>query len=198
MNTQLTPLQVAELIKDSVLFKTTAISLWSVYSSIEIMFDESEHYSVYTSDEFIQAVYSILYNESVIEVATEAAPVATMTIEDVARVCHEMNMALCLAAGDHSQLPWEEAADNIRQSAIDGVCFHLNNPHAAPSSSHDAWMAGKIADGYVYGPVKDNIAKTHPSLVPYEELSFVEKAKDYVFKQSVESLRKFVDSKYHI
>ena len=31
--------------------------------------------------------------------------------------------------------------------------------------------------GYVYGPVRDDIAKTHPLLVPFDQLSEEEKYK---------------------
>lgn len=46
-------------------------------------------------------------------------------------------------------------------------------------ASHDGWREGKMAKGYVYGPVvNDDPAKgqlTHPLLVPYDELSWEDK-----------------------
>lgn len=32
-----------------------------------------------------------------------------MTIEQIARVCHEVNRAYCESMGDTSQVPWEDA-----------------------------------------------------------------------------------------
>ncbi|MBR4794156.1 MAG: Ryanodine receptor Ryr [Bacteroidaceae bacterium] len=43
---------------------------------------------------------------------------------------------------------------------------------------HDVWAAGRIKDGWTYGPVRDDANKHHPCLVPYEELPEEEKAYD--------------------
>ena len=43
---------------------------------------------------------------------------------------------------------------------------------------HDRWMKEKLANGWVYAPVRDNAKKHHPCLVPYEELSLEEQQKD--------------------
>ena len=43
---------------------------------------------------------------------------------------------------------------------------------------HDEWAAGRIADGWTYGPQRDDARKQHPCLVPYYELSDEEKAYD--------------------
>lgn len=43
---------------------------------------------------------------------------------------------------------------------------------------HDVWAAGRIAEGWVYGEMKDSKKKTTPCLVPYEELPETEKEYD--------------------
>lgn len=43
---------------------------------------------------------------------------------------------------------------------------------------HDTWAAGRIAEGWTYGPERDDILKTHPCLVPYDELPESEKEYD--------------------
>lgn len=35
---------------------------------------------------------------------------------------------------------------------------------------HHRWMAYMYGEGYVYGPQRDDIAKTHPALLPYDQL----------------------------
>lgn len=112
-----------------------------------------------------------------------------LTIEAVAKFCHEINAAYCRALGDSSQLPWEEAPEWQKQSAFKGVQFCLENPEAPESASHDSWLAEKKTDGWKYGKVKDVEKKEHPCYVPYEELPTEQKAKDYLFKQVVESHR---------
>jgi hypothetical protein len=104
-----------------------------------------------------------------------------MTIEQVAKMCHEVNKAYCEAIGDHSQVSWNEAPEWQQGSAINGVIFHLNNPDAKPEDSHNNWWKEKIADGWKYGPVKDAEKKEHPCMVPYNELPLEIRVKDYLF-----------------
>ena len=49
-------------------------------------------------------------------------------------------------------------------------------------------MKQKEADGWKYGEVKDADKKEHPCMIPYEELPVEQRAKDYIFKQIVNSL----------
>ena len=43
---------------------------------------------------------------------------------------------------------------------------------------HEVWAKGRLDDGWVYGPERDDKLKTHTGLVPYEELSEEEKEYD--------------------
>lgn len=115
-----------------------------------------------------------------------------MKIEQLAQIAHNYNRALCQAFGDNSQKPWEEAQEWQKNSAVSGVIFHLENPHSTPEQSHEKWMADKVAEGWVYGEVKDAEAKTHPCILPYNELTSEHKAKDYIFKLTVDTLKPFL------
>ena len=108
--------------------------------------------------------------------------------KEIARLCHEVNRALCEASGDMSQKPWNEAEDWQRQSAIDGVSFAKDHPESTPEDQHVAWMKQKIIDGWVYGETKDAETKTHPCLVPYSDLPFAQRIKDYAFSAIVRTL----------
>ena len=46
-----------------------------------------------------------------------------------------------------------------------------------------------VDDGWIYGPLKSEKEKTHPCIVPFVELSTEQKAKDYIFRQIVHSLK---------
>lgn len=109
-------------------------------------------------------------------------------IESIARVCHEANRGWCAANGDHSQAEWDQAAAWQRDSAIKGVEFALANPEAPPSAQHDAWMADKVREGWIHGPTKDPVAKTHPCIVAFEQLPKHQQAKDHLFRAVVRSL----------
>lgn len=108
--------------------------------------------------------------------------------ENIARACHEVNRAYCQALGDDSQPKWDEAPDWQKQSAINGVRLHLTNPGAGPEASHESWMAEKRAAGWVYGPIKDADAKTHPCMLPFSQLPREQQAKDFIFRAVVHAL----------
>jgi hypothetical protein len=106
----------------------------------------------------------------------------TYEIEDIAAICHSVNKAYCEALGDFSHPHWDDAPDWQREGARAGVQFILDNPDAGPTAQHDTWMALKIADGWTYGPTKDTEAKTHPCLVPFDQLPKEQQVKDFLFR----------------
>lgn len=114
------------------------------------------------------------------------------TIEQVARVCHEANRAYCQSIGDDSQPAWDQAPKWQRDSAINGVHFHLASltvgEKAAPSASHEAWLKQKADDGWKFGPTKDAEKKEHPCFVPYNELPLEQRMKDYIFASIVDAM----------
>lgn len=112
-----------------------------------------------------------------------------MKPEEIARVCHEVNRAYCQALGDDSQPPWCEAPDWQKGSALTGVLMHLDNPNAGPEASHKSWMAQKVQEGWSYGRVKDPEAKTHPCLVPFDDLPVEQQAKDHIFRAVIHALK---------
>lgn len=115
-------------------------------------------------------------------------------VEMIARFCHEINKAYCEALGDFSQPEWDLAPDWQKESAVNGVLFHFENPNSTPSDSHNSWLAQKVAEGWVYGDVKDPEAKTHPCCVPYEQLPESQRAKDYLFRQTIHSMSTYMEN----
>jgi hypothetical protein len=100
----------------------------------------------------------------------------------LAQIAHEVNRAYCQSIGDNSQLPWFESPVWQRESAVVGVRFCMNNPNAPASANHDSWLKQKVADGWIWGPVKDPAKKEHPCMVPYEALPKEQQTKDALFK----------------
>lgn len=107
------------------------------------------------------------------------------SIAAVAAACHAANAAYCRSLGDDSQMPWGEAPENIQASVLAGVEFHLANPDAGDAASHENWLAFKEADGWVFGEVKDLEKKTHPCMVPFDELPKEQQFKDALFRTIV-------------
>lgn len=106
----------------------------------------------------------------------------------IAGVAHEINRAYCQAIGDQSQLPWKEAPEWQRSSAINGVAFHLENPDSTPGDSHRIWLKEKEETGWKYGPVKDPEKKEHPCFTAFENLPLEQQVKDYLFLAVVRAM----------
>ena len=112
-----------------------------------------------------------------------------VSIEYLASLTHNINMAYCELMGDSTQREWGSATEWQRASAVNGVRFHLANPDATPADSHISWLKEKELTGWVYGPVKDEVAKEHPCMVDYDLLPVSQRAKDYLFKALVDAYR---------
>ena len=52
---------------------------------------------------------------------------------------------------------------------------------------HDVWAEARISQGWKYGKKRDDEQKTHPCLVPYDELP--EEEKEYDRKTSIGTLK---------
>lgn len=116
-----------------------------------------------------------------------------MKITQLAKIVHEANRLLCEAIGDNSQKPWGSAEEWQKKAAVEGIAFSLANPEATGEASHNSWKAAKIADGWVYGEVKDAALKTHPCIIDYSKLPEEQKAKDYLFHGVVTALKGLVE-----
>lgn len=79
--------------------------------------------------------------------------------------------------------PWASTNLETRASAESGVIGILNGN--TPEQSHEGWMQFKIDNGWTFGPVKDEVLKQHPLLVPYNELPESQKLKDHLFSAIV-------------
>lgn len=108
-------------------------------------------------------------------------------IEQAARVCHGAIKAYCETIGDYSQQSWDMAEQWQRDSAIKGVKYFLDNPTACPCAQHKAWMRDKLNNGWSYGSAKNTETKTHPNLVPYEQLPREQRIKDVLFQNVVQA-----------
>ena len=58
---------------------------------------------------------------------------------------------------------------------------------ALAAGVHEEWMQGRLQEGWVLGPQRDDRLKTHPCLIPYEKLP--ESEKDYDRRTAFETLR---------
>lgn len=63
-------------------------------------------------------------------------------------------------------------------------------------NTHEVWASNRLAEGWRYGPVRDDAAREHPCLIPYEQLP--ENERDYDRKTALQALRVVIASGFVI
>lgn len=111
-----------------------------------------------------------------------------LNASQIARVCHEAHRLYCEDADLPTQMPWGHAPEYQRASTIKGVEAIMADPWMGPADAHASWWKEKVNTGWEYGPVKDDIAKTHPYMAPYHELPEAVRTKDTLFVNIVRAL----------
>src|ERR1700757_2147701 len=61
---------------------------------------------------------------------------------------------------------------------------------------HDTWSQRRLAEGWRYGPSRNDASKEHPNLVPYDQLS--EPEREYDRKTALETIRMLLSLGYRI
>jgi len=114
-----------------------------------------------------------------------------ITVEQIAEICHEANAAYCRTIGDDSQPAWVDAPNWQRESAVEGVQHIIDEWRGGLGrlpqfeDQHKQWLARKESEGWTYGEIKDVEAKTHPCMVPYDELPEEQQRKGKLFQRIV-------------
>ena len=67
---------------------------------------------------------------------------------------------------------------------------------AMAENVHEVWAERRIAEGWTYGPIRDDAKKQTPCLVPYDELP--EEEKEYDRSTALETLKFIVSRGYEI
>lgn len=110
----------------------------------------------------------------------------------IAAIAYSINVAYCASMGDE-QLSWNDAPEGIKKGIEAGVEFHLKNPDTTPEQSHEEWLKDKEQNGWVYGETKDLANKTHPNILPYDQLPPEQRAKDHLFKAVIKLIKDLPD-----
>lgn len=110
-----------------------------------------------------------------------------VTPGEFAEIVHEVNRLVQKAVIKHTgftrvpvSVPWAELSGVTRVS----LAGALENVRASgvyrPEDSHRLWCEDKWSEGWSYGPTLDVGARTHPNLMPWDNLPPLERAKDKI------------------
>ncbi len=120
-----------------------------------------------------------------------------LRLQVMAAAVHTAWFAFAQAAGQSAQ-PWEECPEYQKGDTLHLVRFYeafdprdLSLDYLS-GTAHVVWMKKKIRDGWTFGPVRDASAKTHPSLIPFEQLPLAEQMKDRIVVQAYLTMRKLL------
>ena len=99
--------------------------------------------------------------------------------EQIAHVCNEANRAFSEENGDFSNPRWEDVEDWRRSFETDGAKLILGG--GSPEDLHDLWRGRKQNLGWQHAATRDPVAKTTPTMVPYAQLTDIQKKKNLLF-----------------
>ncbi len=98
----------------------------------------------------------------------------------IARMLHVVNNALKEANGEPVMPDWDQLDEENKGFNRESVVSILSGEVATAEQEHNRWAVSKIAAGWRYGPVRDDVNKIHPMIVPFRDLSPIQQAKDLV------------------
>ena len=83
------------------------------------------------------------------------------------------NYMVCASIGELEYEPHPLKVDDVE---LDGELLDLTESIA--EDLHEVWASGRKAEGWTYGPQRDDEAKKHPDMIPYARLAEGEKQYD--------------------
>jgi hypothetical protein len=111
-----------------------------------------------------------------------------MKASEIAAVCYAVNNAYRAAIGELTRITWGDLLPVDQESLIAGVKLAMKNTQT-PEQQHNTWLDNKLADGWLFGKEEDLVGKKSPNMVPYIEISEIQKVKDHVFLAIVKSMK---------
>ena len=145
--------------------------------------DECQHGMRLSDAERIVA----LHNADLTSRRARAFDASDFVVEACARVATDV-----YAAGLGGAWPsWDAATHPVRETARASVRAVFDG--TTPEQWHARWKAEKEAEGWTWGPERDDERKQHPNLRPYRELPEAQRELDRVFAAAARATRRVVE-----
>jgi hypothetical protein len=89
--------------------------------------------------------------------------------------------------------PWDARDERFRTQMSANVAKMMGPERFKdPEEAHDSWWQAYEDMGWTYGPVRDLEKKTHPDMVPFNQLGWEERIKDAVYIALCEIARRWI------
>ena len=118
----------------------------------------------------------------------------TEIIDEAGIFAFNVNMAYSTAIGTEAKnLPkrYRELSEEELVKVREAIEKHFISD-VDPEESHEMWLNSKAELGWTYGEEKNEELKTHPCIMPYNDLPAEQKVKDVLFKESIRSFAEFM------
>jgi len=107
----------------------------------------------------------------------------------IASIAHLALAALSDFAGEQNVIhEFDQLPDAQKDGLIAGVDMLIANKDAGADARHNAWMENMLADGWKFSKKRSDEAKTHPRLVPFDQLPKKEIAKEKLLHAIVRAM----------
>lgn len=107
---------------------------------------------------------------------------------------YEAGRLQAIAVGALVPEPWSDREPTFRDQFLEVIEMMCgSNRQSSPEELHDDWVKAYAAMGWVYGPQRDPERKTHPDLLPFNQLEPRERDKDAVFVALCEIARQWIN-----
>jgi hypothetical protein len=95
----------------------------------------------------------------------------------------DITLARLATCGDHQASVRPGSSNEYRPEPVETSGIELDADlepliELLARNVHDLWARERLAQGWIYGPARDDVQKQHPCLVPYEQLPESEKKYD--------------------
>lgn len=88
---------------------------------------------------------------------------------------------------------WADREEAFRAQFLEAIARQCGPERSvSPEDLHDDWVRAYEKMGWRYGPVRDRAVKTHPDMVPFDQLEQREQDKDAVFIALCEISRQWI------
>ncbi len=99
----------------------------------------------------------------------------------LAEACHEATKVISEQILSEEKKEWKLIDSATKARLINAVQRAIDKKITDPSVAHADWMADMVKQGWVYGEKLDETEKTHPCLVPYDQLPTGQQTKDHIY-----------------
>jgi len=89
--------------------------------------------------------------------------------------------------------PWDEREQDFKNQFLEVIERQCGPDRCMDARQlHEDWVVAYRKNRWVYGPVRDREKRTHPDMVPFDELGQLERDKDFVFVALCEIARQWI------